>query len=76
MEIMTLQQTTTLRRVQLFVDRFFWEKKNENSISKFQENLKTILDIGNDVFYQQAKYQLDIFYILGCAKIDKGLNLK
>jgi hypothetical protein len=23
MEIMTLQQTTTLRRVQLFVDRFF-----------------------------------------------------
>jgi hypothetical protein len=29
------------------------------------------MDVGNDVFYQHTKFQLEISYILGCAKMTK-----
>jgi hypothetical protein len=46
-----------------------------NNILKFQKkkNLKKSLDVGNDVFYQRAKFQLEITYILDC-KNDKHIS--
>lgn len=43
----------------------------ENGTLTFQTILKNNLDIGSDVFYKRAKFQLEIPYILGTAKITK-----
>ena len=33
---------------------------------------KKIMHVDNVVFYQRAKYQLDICFIMGCAKMTKS----
>jgi hypothetical protein len=48
-----------------------WLFSKKNNIQKFQNNLKTNMDVVNDVFYQPAKFELGIPYIWGCTKINK-----
>jgi hypothetical protein len=63
-----MPETTNLARVTYssFFENF------ENSILKFPKILKLNLDMDNVEIYKCAKFQLEIPYSVGCAKITKS----
>jgi hypothetical protein len=59
--------TKTINIARATCSLFF--KKFENTILKFQKNLKLNLQVDNIVIYNRANFQIEIPYIISCAKI-------
>jgi hypothetical protein len=50
---------------------FFFEKKIENHVLKFQIILQKNLNVARDVSYNCVTFQFKITYTLGCTKMMK-----
>jgi hypothetical protein len=62
--------TKTINVARATYNLFF--EKFKKHILKFSKNLKLIPDMDNVEIYKHAKFQLEIPYNIGCAKIIKS----